>query len=235
MPTKIPRKISAKMSANGRTLGIALTAAVALGALSTPAQAYSVFTNLAAWQAALGGASITTDPFSTTIPSAQSITLASGIISTNSGPITLPNSFDNNSVGVVNAGRYDNAVQAGAMATASNSITWAFPAPVVAFAADFIGASTNRLSLGGDFDGTGLQTLIVNTTLGGQDGFLGVIGTVPFSSITFGNPQTQVDSFSITNAYFATVPGPLPVLGVFAACGWSRRLRRRLQHASSPL
>lgn len=99
---------------------------------------------------------------------------------------------------------------------------------MVAFGADFLGASDNRLSLAGDFDGTGLQTLSVNTLIGGQNGFLGVIGTVPFSNVIFGNPSTQVDSFSIDTAYFASVPGPLPVIGATAALGWSRRPRRRI-------
>jgi hypothetical protein len=219
------------LCASIKTPGFALATGLALIILSSPAQAYTVYTDLPSWQSALFNYIISTDTFSTTIPSAQSITLASSIISTNSGPITLPNSFNNNSVGILPAaGLYDNAVQAGAAATASNSITWAFPVPVIAFGADFIGAGSNRLSLGGDFDGTGLQTLTVNTALGGQNGFLGVIGTVPFSNVTFGNPLAQVDSFQIDNAYFAPlpVPGPLPVIGASVAFGWSRCLRRRL-------
>jgi hypothetical protein len=219
------------LCASIKTPGFALATGLALIILSSPAQAYTVYTDLPSWQSALFNYIISTDTFSTTIPSAQSITLASSIISTNSGPITLPNSFNNNSVGILPAaGLYDNAVQAGAAATASNSITWAFPVPVIAFGADFIGAGSNRLSLGGDFDGTGLQTLTVNTALGGQNGFLGVIGTVPFSNVTFGNPMAQVDSFQIDNAYFAPlpVPGPLPVIGASVAFGWSRCLRRRL-------
>jgi hypothetical protein len=219
------------LCANIKTPGFALATGLALIFLSSPAQAYTIYTDLPSWQSALFNYIISTDTFSTTIPSAQSITLASSIISTNSGPITLPNSFNNNSVGILPAaGLYDNAVQAGAAATASNSITWAFPVPVIAFGADFIGAGSNRLSLGGDFDGTGLQTLTVNTALGGQNGFLGVIGTVPFSNVTFGNPLAQVDSFQIDNAYFAPlpVPGPLPVIGASVAFGWSRCLRRRL-------
>jgi hypothetical protein len=219
------------LCASIKTPGFALATGLALIILSSPAQAYTVYTDLPSWQSALFNYIISTDTFSTTIPSAQSITLASSIISTNSGPITLPNSFNNNSVGILPAaGLYDNAVQAGAAATASNSITWAFPVPVIAFGADFIGAGSNRLSVGGDFDGTGLQTLTVNTALGGQNGFLGVIGTVPFSNVTFGNPLAQVDSFQIDNAYFAPlpVPGPLPVIGASVAFGWSRCLRRRL-------
>jgi hypothetical protein len=218
------------LSANIKTPGFALATGLALIVLSSPAQAYTVYTDLPSWQSALFNYIISTDTFNTPIPSAQSITFASGIVSTNSGPITLPNSFNNNSVGIVTAGLYENAVQAGAAATASNSINWAFPVPVIAFAADFIGAGSNRLSLGGDFDGTGLQTLTVNTALSGSNGFLGVIGTVPFSNVILGNPLAQVDSFQIDNAYFAPVPvtGPLPVIGASVAFGWSRSLRRRL-------
>lgn len=199
--------------------------------LAAPGSAYTTLTNRSNWQAALSGP-IVTDTFSTPINSAQTITLDSGIISMNSGPAVLPNVFNNNSVGVVTSGVnvYDNATQAGG-GTASNTVTWLFPSAVTAFGADFIGAGTGRLSLAGDFDGLGLQTLIVNTTIGGSDGFLGIIGTAPFTSIVLGNPSTQVDSFSIDNASFAPVPGvpgPLPLLGSSLAFGWSRRLRRKL-------
>ena len=153
--------------------------------------------------------------------------LSTGTTSTNSGPAILPNSFDNNSVNVVTPGSYDNAVQAGA-GSASNTIDWTFPEPMMAFGADFLKASMGRLSLSGNFDGTGTQTLLVNDTMMGPDGFLGVIGTAPFSGVTFGNSSTTVDGFAIDNAYYAPVPGPLPLLGASAALGWSRRLRRRL-------
>lgn len=219
------------LSIKFKTLGLALATGFVSINLNRPVQALTIYTDLASWQQALSSYILTTDTFDTTIPSAQSITFPSGIISANSGPITLPNQFNNNSVGIATAGLYANAVQAGVTATASNNITWTFPGQVVAFGADFLGASDNRLSLAGDFDGTGLQTLSVNALIGGQNGFLGVIGTVPFSNVIFGNPLTQVDSFSIDTAYSASVPavpGPVPVIGVWAAFGWSRRLRRRL-------
>lgn len=215
------------MITRSQRLGLVVSAGIALASVGAPAQAYTVYTSLAAWQAALSSYIISTDPFSNTIGSSQVITLDSGIVSTNSGPITLPNSFDNNSVNVVTSGAYDNAVQAGS-GTASNSINWQFPTAVVAFGADFIGAGAGRLTLEGDFDGTGVQSLSVNNMIGGPNGFLGVIGTAPLTSVTFGNPQTTLDGFAIDNAYFAPVPGPLPVLGASAALGWSRRLRRRI-------
>ncbi|BAG00419.1 unknown protein [Microcystis aeruginosa NIES-843] len=100
--------------------------------------AYTIYTNRTAWEAALAtnpSYKITTDTFSNTISSAQSITLDSGIVSTNSAPPTLPNSFNNNSVSIVNSGVYDNA--SGTLTGASDTITWQFPATVLAFGADF--------------------------------------------------------------------------------------------------
>ena len=190
------------------------TSTLLLGGISS-ANAYSVYTSRVAWEAALSGYSITTDTFSNPIASAQSITLDSGIVSTNSGPISLPNPpFDNNSVSL---GVFNNATQAG-NGTASNTITWAFPTThVFAFGADFLSAGLDRLTLIGNFDGTGAQSIIVNNTIGGGDGFLGVIGTVKFSSVAFGNDLTTVDSFSIDNASFA-VPEPSTV--VLMLTGW---------------
>ncbi len=215
-------------------LRFVLTGAWLLG-VATPGSAYTIYTNRTDWEAALSGQLIVTDTFSNPISSAQTITLDSGIVSTNSGPAILPNSFKNNSVGVVlpSANVYDNATQAG-NGSASNTVTWLFPTAVSAFGADFFGASVGRLSLNGDFDGTGLQTLIINSVLSGPDGFLGVIGTTSFTSIILGNPLGQVDSFSIDNASFVPVPGPLPLLGASLAYGWSRRLRQRCDVHSHP-
>ncbi|WP_430015017.1 PEP-CTERM sorting domain-containing protein [Microcystis protocystis FBCC-A270] len=187
--------------------------------------AYTIYTNRTAWEAALAtnpSYKITTDTFSNTISSAQSITLDSGIVSTNSAPPTLPNPpFNNNSVNVVTSGAYDNATQAGTVNSASNTITWQFPAPVWAFGADFFSTNTDRLTLIGNFDGTGNQTILVNNTIGGRDGFLGIVGTAEFSSVVFSNNTTTVDGFEIDNASFATkVPEPNAVVA-FAILGGS--------------
>ncbi|CCI18249.1 conserved membrane hypothetical protein [Microcystis aeruginosa PCC 9807] len=186
--------------------------------------AYTIYTNRTAWEAAITANpsyKITTDTFSNTISSAQSITLDSGIVSTNSVPPTLPNSFDNNSVNVVTPGAYDNATQAGTGNSASNTITWQFPAPVWAFGADFFSANTDRLTLIGNFDGTGNQTILVNNTIAGSNGFLGIVGMAEFSSVVFSNNTTTVDSFHIDNASFATkVPEPNAVVA-FAILGGS--------------
>ncbi|MFM7239654.1 MAG: hypothetical protein ACKOZN_08680, partial [Cyanobium sp.] len=118
-------------------MALAWAAAASLACQVAPAQAVTIYTNRAAWEAALSGATITTDTFSNTISSAQSITLDSGIVSTNSVLPILPNSFNNNSVNIVNSGVYDNATQAGTGNSASNTISWVFPTSVNGFGADF--------------------------------------------------------------------------------------------------
>jgi len=189
--------------------------------------AYTIYTNRTAWEAALAtnpSYKITTDTFSNTISSAQSITLDSGIVSTNSAPPTLPNPpFNNNSVSIVNSGVYDNA--SGTLTGASDTITWQFPATVLAFGADF--SRIDELTLTGNFDGTGDQTISINPTIGGENGFLGIIGTAEFSSVIFANNTTAVDSFSIDNASFATkVPEPNAVVA-FAILGGSLLLIKK--------
>jgi hypothetical protein len=179
------------------------TATLLLSGVSS-ANAFTLFTNRAAWEAAITGSNITTDTFSNLIPSAQSITFDSGIVSTNSLDVILPNAFNNNSVSIIEPDVYNNATQAGPGNTASSTITWNFPSSVFAFGADFFSATSGRLTLSGDFDGTGSQTLTVFESIGGSDGFLGVVGQASFNSIVFGNNTTTVDSFSIDNASFAS-------------------------------
>ncbi len=189
--------------------------------------AYTIYTNRTAWEAALAtnpSYKITIDTFSNTISSAQSITLDSGIVSTNSAPPTLPNPpFNNNSVSIVNSGVYDNA--SGTLAGASDTITWQFPATVLAFGADF--SRIDELTLTGNFDGTGDQTISINPTIGGENGFLGIIGTAEFSSVIFANNTTDVDSFSIDNASFATKVSEPNMVTAFAILGGSLLLIKK--------
>jgi len=208
---------------------VAATATLILGGVSS-ANAYTIYTNRAAWEAAIPGSTFITDTFSNSIGSAQSITLDSGIVSTNSSPPILPNAFNNNSVSIVNPGVYDNATQAGIGNSASNTITWTLPFSVFAFGADFISANLDRLTLTGNFDGTGGETIVVYNTIGGPDGFLGIVGQVEFSSVVLGNNSTDVDSFRIDNASFAVaVPEPTTILliliGAFGLCS-TKRVRR---------
>jgi hypothetical protein len=179
---------------------LALVGTLVLGSIA-PAQAYSVFTNRTAWQNAvdaISGSVTTTDTFSNPIASAQSIILDSGITSTNSFPPSV--SFPNNTVF---ADSYLNATNSSAF-NASATITWNFPTPVFAFGADFLNTNINRLNISGNFDGTGNETILVNNTIGGPDGFLGIVGLANFNPIIFGNSTNTADGFGIDNASFAT-------------------------------
>jgi hypothetical protein len=166
------------------------------------AEAFTTFTNRTAWQAAvdaIAGSVTTTDTFSNNIAFAQTITLDSGIVSANSSPPAV--AFGDNGV---SGGLFNNATD-GDGNEASATITWTFPSPVFAFGADFLDANNGWLNLTGNFDGTGNQTLLVNDSIGGKNGFLGIIGNANFSSIVFGNNTTSLDTFQIDSASFASV------------------------------
>jgi hypothetical protein len=215
--------------------GLALMTGSSVFLLSnvSAADAFTVFTNRAAWEAASAGSPIITDTFSTVIPSAQTINLVSGIVSTNSADITLPNAFNNNSTSVDTVGQYANATQAlGAEPpphTASETITWTFPRPTFAFGADFFSAGEGRLTLEGDFDGTGIQSLTVYSALGNTGtGFLGVVGNANFDSIIFSNNITTVDGFFVDNASFV-VPEPFTILGSSTAVILGALFKRKVK------
>ncbi|GET40734.1 hypothetical protein MiSe_55450 [Microseira wollei NIES-4236] len=195
------------MPSTWKSLTLAMgTATLVLGTLSS-AQAYTLYTNRAAWQAAVEAISdsVTTDTFSTDIPKAQTITLDSGIVSTNSFPPDISAiRFDNNAV---TGGQYRNATGGD---TASATITWTFPGAVRAFGADFFSVNDPGLTLTGNFDGTGNQTFGVGTAIGANTGFFGVIGNIDFGSIVFGNGGSSVDAFDIDNASFAVTPSQPP-------------------------
>jgi len=180
------------------------------------AEAFTIFTNRTAWQAAvdaIAGSVTTTDTFSNNIASAQTITLDSGIVSANSFPPAV--AFEDNSV---SGGLFLNSTD-GDASSASTTITWTFPSPVFAY-----------------FDGTGNQTLLVNNSIGGANGFLGIIGNANFRSIVFGTNTNDLDIFQIDSASLASVasvpvavPEPGMITGlVFLGSGLVvRRLAKR--------
>ncbi|GEA27622.1 hypothetical protein MiAbW_02189 [Microcystis aeruginosa NIES-4325] len=183
------------------SLATVFTTTLVLSSVSS-AEAFTTFTNRTAWQAAvdaIAGSVTTTDTFTNNIASAQTITLDSGIVSANSSPPAV--AFGDNSV---SGGFFNNATD-GDAGNASATITWTFPSPVFAFGADFTSANAGGLNLTGNFDGTGNQTLLVNDSIGGENGFLGIIGNANFSSIVFGNNITTTDTFFIDSASFASV------------------------------
>lgn len=218
---------SLKMNKHSFSTALAV-ATLGVAVLTPAANAFNVFTSRAAWEAAIAGATITTDPFDNDIAQAQSITLDSGIISTNSDPV----GFDDNSV---SGGVYNNATD-GNGSTAAETVTWDFPEAIFAYGADFIGVEDGELTLTGNFDGTGDQTLTVSTEIGGANGFLGIVGEATFSSIVFGNNAITDNIFNIDNASFGvqaesqSTPEPSAViaLGLFGlGLGISKRVKRK--------
>jgi hypothetical protein len=210
------------------SLGVVFTTTLVLSSVSA-AEAFTIFTDRTAWQAAvdaIAGSVTTTDTFSNNIASAQTITLDSGIVSVNSFPPDATLFEDNR----VSGGFFRNAT--GNVSVTSETITWTFPSSVFAFGADFNLVDVDSLTLTGNFDGTGNQTLIVNNTIGGANGFLGIIGNANFSSIIFGN-NALGDVFAINNAYFASVaaavPEPSTITGLMFLGGGlvARRLAKR--------
>lgn len=182
------------------------------------AGAVTVFTDRTVWETALGGATTTDDPFDNdigfdTIPNA-SITFDSGVVSANSGG--SPCCEDNS----VHDSLYVNAVDGGGN-DASLNIVWTFPEDIFAFGADWFSTTTGGLlTVTGDFDGTGDQTVDFSAFLGfgGRVGFLGFIGLASFDLVTFETVSLEAteafraDNLSFASATVIPLPAGLPLL-----------------------
>ncbi|MEM1141604.1 MAG: PEP-CTERM sorting domain-containing protein [Pseudomonadota bacterium] len=179
--------------------------AAALSASMTNA-AIMVFDNHTDWTSGLGGASTVLDAFDNEIPSALSITLDSGIISTNSGQGQCCG--DNS----VSSGVYNNAVEPDG-SEASISIDWLFPTPVFALAFDYFDVNFFDLQISID-DGTGGTFTRAIDINGSGSGFAGFISDNSFASVTFSSGDA-IDVFELDNVEFAAtvavdVPVPMP-------------------------
>lgn len=194
-----------------KTAGLtALTAAVFFFA-AAPAQAVpSVVTSLADFNAAISGASTTTDPFDNTA-GGVSITFDSGVQSTVAGGFLLLANFDN---------RVDTGAFRGALDGSGNNrpltLTWDFPSPVIGFGFDIALVDLIDITIvgsGSSFD--------INTEIIGTEGFFGIVDTdTPFTSIQFSiQGSTESDIFDIDNLIFAAAPTSVSEPGALALFG----------------
>ena len=192
--------------------------------------ALQIFTDRAGWEAALVGFDLSTETFDTPVAGALSLSLSSGIVSTATGHGGAAG-LDNNSVtGGVFHGGVDHDQSNG-----FTQIVWTFPAPVVAFGADWRSAAqgAGAVQITGDFDGSpGMVDL--GTQLGSPGtGFLGVVGTANFTSILLTsshahNGETfEVDNLSLIRSISSVPePGTWLLFATSIALGFAyRRLR----------
>ena len=138
----------------------------------TPTGHTKTFTDSLLWSVEVGksvGGPITLETFSGDIPKAQSITFPSGIVATNSFPPNISSiTYDNNAVKL---GVYLNAVGPEGP-TLSGNITWRFPYPIRAFAAQFLSVKYGGVELTTDFPGA---PWMLNGQVGGSNGYFGFV------------------------------------------------------------
>lgn len=213
------------------TAGLAalLTTQIAGSALA----AVTVYTDRASFLAALAAqnASVTTDTLDADIDAADSITLASGVSSTNSVGSRNDLLGDNG----VSGGVLANALAANpTLASGINEI--GLPGGGIAFGADFagvgddLGLDPNASIILSVFDGGAPQFFDLVSLLGGESGFFGIIADDgELGLLQLSNSASARNAFTLDNLVFAqAAPIPLPgALGLFAGAaallGWLRR------------
>ena len=212
-----------------KTVALGMVAAAFVAAAPVHA-APVVTTSLADFDAAIGGATTTTDPFDNAILGGVSITFDSGVVSTIAGG-NLSNASNENEV---TRGSFFGDVD-GDGSFSPLTLTWDFPAPVIGFGFDAFSIGIVDVRIGGSatfFD--------IFTEIGDDDGFFGIVDTAaPFTAIEFSAQGSLVnDVFIADNLIFATAPsvsvvpepGALALFGVgLAGLGWMRRRHQRFR------
>lgn len=210
-----------------KTLLNSVVAAVLIGCFSSNADAgFLVFTDRTSWESAVGGG-ITTDPFDNPIADSNQITLDSGIVSTYVN-LTGPRNR------VTTDGQFEGFVNQ----TGQIDLEWAFPIPIVGFGGDFVALNVpNGLTVVGDFDGTGVQTISIAQTIGSGSGFFGLVSTSHFDTIRFssndGSGTSSGELYLVDNFSFSAVPEPTSLallgMGVTGLCGYRMRRKQKTE------
>ena len=156
--------------------------------------ANQIFYSQADWENAVN-AVLTVDHFDNAKSPANTITFDSGVTSTRSYP------SDTNSV---SSGKF----YLGGVSV-SHMITWAFPGAIDAFGFT-VTSLNNHTSITGNFSGTGNSSIDPATLnrVNIYNGFFGVIGDAPFSSIVISGTNS-IDTFSVDDLMFHPAAPPV--------------------------
>jgi hypothetical protein len=188
---------------------------------AAPADAYTVFTDRAAWEAALTTATFAVDTTETfenaaTPPAAigGAITFDGGIQSTAPGALQTAAGI----LGVYNV-------------IGDTTISWVLPKPVIGFFGEFASGTRFRLpprlggfthlsslTVSGDFDGNGTEIESIFTNKRLADGFFsfGIIGEKSFDQIVFSltDNSTNLPSHAVFDDFTTAIPTPALLPGL---------------------
>ncbi|MCB1127032.1 MAG: hypothetical protein KDM81_11080 [Verrucomicrobiae bacterium] len=176
------------------------------GALPTLCAQVMLYTDQGDWEAAVGGSPIV-DPFDHTIPQNDTITFDSGVRSEGLYPVSTALNYVDSVSWHALTRPTGNTVLAG-----YEAIVWTFATPITAVAGDWSSLGLNHeLTLTGTFDGVTETSYTIHDELGGSGGFLGIVGTAPFTTLRLWQPATATanEGFAVDNLRFApVVPEP---------------------------
>jgi hypothetical protein len=201
--------------------------AAAVAASGSAAQAFAVFTDRAAWRAALPQADyidVVREDFPRAIGSAETILFDSGIVSTMPGG---PQWINDNSVSA--PGQFLATLDSDG-SDAAELVAWTFPAKVRGFAARWASAAdAGGLTVTGNFDGGGSQTFDFTDALapGDTSAFIGLVGGAEFRRIEFGTSGADSEYFGLDRLEFAQTPLPAGALLALTGVGAIAALRLR--------
>ena len=213
-----------------------------------PSSAFTIYDNRADWEEAVTGSEVVTDTFDCRGgPPSRIYQLCSGITSIAADDDGWQRNVRFNiERNHINAIRFDLVYQGGVDYLGSlrpEFITWDFPSPIYAFGGEF--TEVELLTVNGDFDGVGEESVHIKRNYGGMTtstgipfGFLGIVGTSSFDEIVFRVEsfmlRNNTDNFAIDDFSFAvgepvqTIPEPLTILGTATAAGFGAFFKRTM-------